>query len=227
MDGAPIMMCRQPCAVLGQVEAHINALRAQLKHETPDPDSITGNGGPNPGGGVGLSSTPSGGTRMPGHSVSTAGAAETVEVPLPVETRGNYHHPPPTPRERSGNEDGLTEREDMRLNRLLRSSNSSALSSPPPTPGDVMAPTSAHRRAEQNEQRSLTTATPGGHNNGASGGEGSARRVGEGDAEHQDRYAIGGATDGGFSDLSRELTIGRGQGQRWLHSYASIRVVGG
>lgn len=141
---------------------------------------------------------------MPGHSVSTAGAAETVEVPLPVETRGNYHQPPPTPRECSGNEDGLTEREDMRLNRLLRSSNSSALSSPPPTPGDVMAPTSAHRRAELNEQRSIT-ATPGVHNNGASGGEGSARRVGEGDAEHQYRYAIGGATDGGISDLSREL----------------------
>ncbi|CBJ27760.1 hypothetical protein Esi_0084_0059 [Ectocarpus siliculosus] len=191
--------------VLGQVEAHINALRAQLKHETPGPDSLTGNEGPNPGGGAGLSSTPSGGTRMPGHSVSAAGAGETVEVPLPVETRGNYHHPPPTARERSGNEDGLTEREDMRLNRLLRSSNSSALSSPPPTPGDVMAPISPHRRAELNEQRSITTATPGVHNNGASGGEGSARRVGEGDAEQQYRYAIGGATDGGVSDLPREL----------------------
>ncbi|CAM9910956.1 unnamed protein product [Ectocarpus sp. 6 AP-2014] len=190
--------------VLGQVEAHINALRAQLKHETPGPDSITGDRGPNPGGGVGLSSTPSGGTRMPGHSVSASGAAETVEVPLPVETRGNYHHPPPTLRERSGNEDGLTEREDMRLNRLLRSSNSSALSSPPPTPGDVMAPTSAHRRAELNEQQSIT-GTPGVHNNGVSRGEGPARRVGKGDAEHHYRYAIGGATDGGISDLSREL----------------------
>ncbi|CAM9245340.1 unnamed protein product [Ectocarpus sp. 12 AP-2014] len=191
--------------VLGQVEAHINALRAQLKHETPGPDSITGNGGPNPGGGLGLSSTPSGGARMPGHSVSTAGAAETVEVPLPVETRGNYHHPPPTPRECSGTEDGLTEREDMRLNRLLRSSKSSALSSPLPTSGDVMAPTSAHRRAELNEQRSITTATPDVHNNGASGGEVSARRVGEGGTKHQYRYAIGDATDGGISDLSREL----------------------
>ncbi|CAM9413844.1 unnamed protein product [Ectocarpus sp. 4 AP-2014] len=220
--------------VLGQVEAHINALRAQLKHETPGPDSITANGGLNPGGGVGLSSTPSGDTRMPGHSVSTAGAAETVEVPLPVETRGNYHHPPPTPRERSGNEDGLTEREDMRLNRLLRSRNSSALSSPPPTPGDVMAPTSAHRRAELNEQRSITTATPGVHNNGTSDGEGSARRVGEGDAEHQYRYAIGGATDGGIRDLSRGLIAasptdgtGRTSGDKLARRLGEARDNGG
>lgn len=190
--------------VLGQVEAHINALRAQLKHETPGPDSITGNGGPNPGGGVGVSSTPLGGSRMPEHSASAAGAAETVQTPLPVETRGNYHQPPPTPRERSGNEDGLTEWEDMRLNRLLRSSNSSALLSPPPTPADVMAPTSARRRAELNEQRSII-ATPGVHNNGASGGEGSARIVCKGDAEREYRYAVGSAMDGGISDLSREL----------------------
>ncbi|CAM9341411.1 unnamed protein product [Ectocarpus fasciculatus] len=191
--------------VLGQVEAHINALRAQLKHETPGPDAITGNGGPDPSGGVGVSLIPSGGSRVPEDSMSTAGATETAGIPPSMETRGNYHQPPPTLRERSGNEDGLTEREDMRLNRLLRSGNSSSLSSPPPTLDDVMAPTSAHRREGPNEQRSIIS-TPGVRNNGASGGERSARMVGEGGPEHhQHRYATGGAMEGGISDLSREL----------------------
>lgn len=64
----------------------------------------------------------------------------TGTTPLPMETRGNYYLAPSPAGSNGNNGDGLTEVEDMRLNRLLRSTNSS---SPPvfspPSPDKVIS----------------------------------------------------------------------------------------
>lgn len=149
--------------VLGRVEAHISALRDQLNHKTPGVTSLSDDTGSSPGGRGGVSFPSAGGPRARGDPVgmaethasgggTDASAADgvggnTVGVePLPVETRGNYHLSP-TPAERSGNEDGLTEAEDMRLNRLLRSSSSPLASTPPPPPpsGALTTPVAGQR----------------------------------------------------------------------------------
>ena len=139
---------RRPTQVLGRVEAHINALRAQLNHKTTGVAALTDEAGFFTAGEGGGDVPPEGGPRTFDHPLATAAtnasgggaymtAMDGVEdkiagvAPLPIETRGNFHLSPP-PAERSGNEDGLTEAEDMRLNRLLRASSPSA-SAPPPS----------------------------------------------------------------------------------------------
>lgn len=140
------------------MEAHINALRSQLRNETPGIGAHTDDGDPCPGGERCASFSPPDGPQRPRHSVATAATAATDEagcvddtainsggegtatgtaVPsFSIETRGNYHLSP-TPAERSGNEGSLTEVEDMRLNRLLRASKSSTPSTPPPPSGEA------------------------------------------------------------------------------------------
>lgn len=193
--------------VLGQVEAHINALRAQLKNETPGVSALNDDGGPYPRGEEESARFPSpGGRQRPGHPAVISETTATDEVrcedgtainsgvkdttagttavpPLSMETRGNYHLSP-IPTERSGNEGGLTEIEDMRLNRLLRTSKSSASSTPPPPSGECM------------------TWQRGAINDGGSGGmPGSGDRLATVMADHQ----VGGVLAGDIGDVSREL----------------------
>ena len=74
-----------------------------------------------------------------GRDDETAGIAA-----LSLETRGNYHLSP-TPAEHSGNEGGLTELEDMRLNRLLRSTSCSASTTPLPSGALPTSSSTGHR----------------------------------------------------------------------------------
>ncbi|CAN0312878.1 unnamed protein product [Pylaiella littoralis] len=169
--------------VLGQVEAHINALRVQLKNETPGVSALNDDGGPYPRGEEESARFPSpGGRQRPGHPADTT-AGTTAVPPLSMETRGNYDLSP-IPTERSGNEGGLTEIEDMRLNRLLRTSKSSASSTPPPPSGECM------------------TWQRGAIIDGGSGGmPGSGDRLATVMADHQ----VGGVLAGDIGDVSREL----------------------
>lgn len=202
--------------VLGQVEAHIDALRAQLQKETPGLRTLSDNGGPCLGGGGRASFSPPVGPQCPQHPVAIAETATTSEVgcvdgapinsgggdttmgtipPLSMETRGNYYFSP-TPAERSGNEGGLTEVEDMRLNRLLRTSKSSTSSTPPPPSGE------------------FTIGQRGTTNHGGSGG-----KTGNGDrlATVMTDHPVPSVLAGGTSDVCRELfgtspTPGNGDG---------------
>ncbi len=130
------------CQVLGQVEAHISALRAQLKPETIGVSSLTdgGDGGcpsspptatsPNLGDAAGVVGTAvANDVVSPAVSGGSRDGANTGTASLSIETRGNYHLSP-APAERSGNEGKLSELEDMRLNRLLRSSGCSSSTTP-------------------------------------------------------------------------------------------------
>lgn len=115
--------------VLGQVEAHINSLRAQLQvspnRGTPDGVGMKTEGNPLSSPGCSRRSVPTGAEAAAAAAATVGGAAQT---PAHTEARAE-HHVPRTPPSHDGNEDGLTEMEDMRLNRLLRSTNPS-LSSP-------------------------------------------------------------------------------------------------
>lgn len=155
------------CQVLGQVEAHISALRAQLKHETIGATTLTdGSGGgcprsppaatcPELGGAAGVvgaaAANDADNTAVDGGARDGANAEI---APLSIETRGNYHLSP-APAERSGNEGQLSEQEDMRLNRLLRSSGCS--SSTTPTSGERTTASIRHREESPNIRRD----TPG------------------------------------------------------------------
>lgn len=159
--------------VLGEVEAHLNVLRAQLKQGTPGINPAVDNNGFVPSAGVTtpcptdplqVSRHPAAGTAA---RVAPAGAvadeenaissASTGLAPPSMESRGNFHLSP-TPQQRSGN--GLTEMEDMRLTRLLRSTTSS--SSPPVSlHGESIAPLAGQKRAK-NSGGNSTIVPPGG-----------------------------------------------------------------
>lgn len=131
-------ICRST-QVLGRVEAHIDALRAQLNHKTTGMTTLRDDAGSFPGVKGGDNVPSAGGPRAledPVAAAETNTSGEGVDT-IAIETRGNYHLSP-TPAERSGNEDGLTEAEDMRLNRLLRASSASA--STPPSSGALTTP---------------------------------------------------------------------------------------
>lgn len=191
--------------MLGRVEAHINALRAQLNHKTTGVTPLSGDAGPFPRGEEGLNSSSAGGPRALGNPAEVAettasgGGIDTPAIdvledkivgvaPLPIETRGNYHLSP-TPAERSGNEDRLTEVEDMRLNRLLRASSASA-STPPPS-GALTAPATG--------KRGFTNAGGSGNTDNKSG----IRTMGEDNPGMS--FNLSADTFGGICGASREL----------------------
>lgn len=103
--------------------------------------------------------------------IATAGAA-----PASVENRGTYHLST-TPEQRSGN--GLTEMEDMRLTRLLRSSASSSLPASVLSLVECISPMSGKRRAKCIGGNG-TVVRPGGtnadNNNSGNLGEGTIER---------------------------------------------------
>eukprot|EP00903_Cladosiphon_okamuranus_P008157 g7856.t1 len=184
--------------ILGRVEAHINALRAQLNHKTTGLTPLNGGDGAIHGDEVGgnlpsadaprafedpvgvMETNTSGGDT---HAPAVDGIEGKIGgvAPLPIQTRGKYHMSP-TPAERSGNKDGLTEVEEMRLNRLLRASSASA-STPPP---------------------SGATGTPGPNARGCTLNANSGlRAMVEGDPETS--FNLSGDVFGGIRDASREL----------------------
>lgn len=114
--------------VLGQVEAHINSLRAQLQvspsHGTPDAVGMKPGDSMWSSPGCSQRSAPTRAGAAAAAAAAIDGAAQTTGY---TETR-SIHHVPRTPPVHDGNQDGLTEMEDMRLNRLLRSTNSSSSS---------------------------------------------------------------------------------------------------
>ena len=117
--------------VLGQVEAHINSLRAQL-HISPDRGAPGNVGEKNeeklcssPGCGRGGGPMAAAAAAAAAAAVAAVGGGAAEKTPASVDYRSK-HYVPRTPPGHDGNEDGLTEVEDMRLNRLLRSTNSSS-----------------------------------------------------------------------------------------------------
>lgn len=114
------------------MEAHINSLRAQLQ-VSPNRGTLDGVGmkieeGMLSSMGSSRRSAPTGTEAAAVAAAATTTEGGTAPKPALTEARAK-HHVPRTPPSHDGNEDGLTEMEDMRLNRLLRSTNSS-LSSP-------------------------------------------------------------------------------------------------
>lgn len=159
--------------VLGEVEAHLNVLRVQLQKGTPRMNSAIdkSQGGLTAGISTLLSANAPRGCGYPVAATSMAStdaaanaddavgldAASGLEPPI-VESRGNYHLSA-NAEQRSGN--GLTEVEDMRLTRLLRSCASS--SSPPSTLAPSESITPVLGQPEEDENGGIGIVLPG-HN---------------------------------------------------------------
>lgn len=156
---------------------------------------------------------------MAAAAAAAAAVGGDAQTPTYAETRSK-HHVPRTPPDHDGNEDGLTEMEDMRLNRLLRSTNSSS-SSPAGLPSSSSSPFADKDRplfASRSSGRDHGTSSPavhddesGSHNHSTIASQSRSRSiqggtVGGDEPPAQHNYPPGGDTlPFGGERVSREL----------------------